>query len=36
MVSVMPPFDQVGWPEARNGMGASVGSSVLKMYSGSL
>ncbi len=36
MVRVLPPFDQVGWPEASIGMGASVGLTLLKMYSGSL
>src|SRR6266487_6930074 len=35
-VSVLPPFDQLGGPEARNGIGAWVGFSVFQMYSGSL
>src|SRR6516162_3309384 len=29
MVTVLPPFDQVGVPEARIGMGASVGFTLL-------
>src|SRR5215469_5426634 len=31
IVTVLPPFDQVGAPEARIGMGAWVGLTLLKM-----